>query len=322
MKRTLFALAGVALVVTGNFTAQAIDADPNQKYEVVPAAGPWMICAASYSGEDASDIAHRLVLDIRRAYNLPAYVFNRGAEERRKQQEEIRRIRDLCPEGKVRVSRIEEQFAVLVGGYKDMDSARKALDGFKQLKPIDTRAMDTVTWSEKAVQDGAQGTLVKTARISPFMRAFVVRNPTVTTEEAQRDRAPDPALAKLNEGEPYSIYKNRKPWTLAVAVFASPGIVQAESSPSIIGKLLGEPSGEGLSAAGVNAHNLADLLRKQNFEAYVFHTRYNSVVCIGGFDSNNDPKLLRMADHPQFRAADQRANNVFLPNPLPLEVPR
>lgn len=323
MKRFLYLLAGLALVaVTGRFAALAIDADPNQKYEVTPAAGPYMICASAYSGTQAAELAHELVLDIRRNYNLPAYIFNRGADERKKQQEEIKRIRELSPEGRVRIQRIEDQFAVLVGGWKDWDSARKALDGFKKLKPTKPSLVDKITRQREGEKDGKKGIYTETILVNPFQSSFVVPNPTTPPEQVKKDTGPDPFLKELNSGESFSVYKCRKPWTLAVAVFQSPSVIQTQESSGFLEKLMGgDSAGERLTASAMNAHNLAEQLRKREYEAYVFHTRNSSVVCIGGYERRDDPLLLRMAQGLRFNGTDAQASSVFLANPLPMEVP-
>jgi hypothetical protein len=327
MKRFLFALAGLALVVgPGSFAAPTVDTDPNQKYEITPAAGQWMICAASYSGEQAANLSHELVLDIRRNYNLPAYIFNRSAEERRQQQAEIERIRQNSPEGaRIRIHRIEDQFAVLVGGYKDMESARKALDGFKKLKPTNKKVMDTITRQHEAVQDGKKGIMTETILVNPFVSSFVVRNPTVPAEQVQKDQGPDPFLKEINRGESYSVYKCKKQWTLAVAVFQTPGVVQNEASSSFLDKIWGNGASDRLTASAMNAHNLAEALEKLGRqwginEVYVFHTRYNSVVTIGGFERKDDPQMaiVQMALQKHLRPDVQVK---LLAQPLPMEVP-
>jgi hypothetical protein len=333
MKRFLFALASAALLLgMSRFAALAIDADPNQSYDVTPAAGAWMICAASYSGDEAGDIAHRMVLEIRRNFGLPAYVFNRGRDERAKQRAEIERIHHFCPEGRIRGVRIEEQFAVLVGGYKDMESARSALDGFKKLKPSDPKALDIMQWDDQ--KPGANGKTQITghtiAYVNPFMRSFVVRNPTVLNEPVKEDKHEEKFLHEINADESYSVYKCRKPWTLAVAVFQAPTLVQSANSSSFLDKLMGASNGEHISGAAMTAHNMAKLLEELSHdprlkeplkEVYVFHTRNNSVVTIGGFDRQDDPRMgyvqavLRdnlLRNNPQLQ---------LLKQPLPMEVP-
>ena len=82
--------------------------------------------------------ARQMVIELRSTYKLHAYVHNHGAEERRKEYERVREIvkkqQDFIKETgaiatpiRVRHMRIEEQCAVLVGGYKTDDEAKRSL---------------------------------------------------------------------------------------------------------------------------------------------------------------------------------------------------
>jgi hypothetical protein len=187
--------------------------------------------------------------------------------------------------------------------------------------------MDTVTWKEEAVQDGQKGVMTKTAYVNPFMRSFVARNPSVPAEQVQ-DRGPDPFLKQLNSGEEYSIYKCKKPWTLAVAVFQSPTVIQSEASSGFLDKLMGKTDGALLTASAQNAHNLAKVINESkewkewNLQAYVFHTRNNSVVTINGYGSKDDPALAQMAHRFRFKTRELMSVANMLPSPMPMEVPR
>src|SRR3989442_15570356 len=89
MKRTRFTLVAIIILASATVSFARQEADPQKDYSVTPEVGTWMICAASYMGETAPKMAHDLVLELRRDYDLPAFVFNRGAEERRKIQEDL-----------------------------------------------------------------------------------------------------------------------------------------------------------------------------------------------------------------------------------------
>src|SRR5262245_48132810 len=67
---------------------QSSKEDINAAYAVTPDAGAWMICVASYQGPDAPELAYKLCTYLRER-RFPAYVFNRGNEERKKFQEEL-----------------------------------------------------------------------------------------------------------------------------------------------------------------------------------------------------------------------------------------
>src|SRR5690242_15541426 len=100
MRRSLFALVGVVAVLVAAGPGRAaprVEADPNNEYRVTPDAGPWLIIVKCYKGPPAAQLAHDLILMLRTRDNLPAYLFVRGEEERRQQEEYVARIRQLCP---------------------------------------------------------------------------------------------------------------------------------------------------------------------------------------------------------------------------------
>ena len=72
--------------------------------------------------------------------------------------------------------RIEDQYAVLVGGYKDDDAAFKAAQQIRKLPPPSEKFMDQAM---QGVVNGDQLTPVseKPVYINPFRTAFAVRNP-------------------------------------------------------------------------------------------------------------------------------------------------
>ena len=231
MKKSLLALAvGLALLAAGPGRAAHVEADPGKDYRVTPEAGTWMICAHCYVGPSAADMAHELVLMLRRRDNLAAYIFVRGEEERRKQEEYIRKMHELCPDVpqlRIRHVRIEEQYAVLIGGWSDMDSAHRALEGVKRLKPPDDEKLMDVLTALEPTADG-KGQLKKTA-LNPFASSFVVHNPTVPQEAVDHNK-PDPALKELNAGRPYNLLTCGHPWTLAVKDFQGAAVVQSRST--------------------------------------------------------------------------------------------
>jgi len=62
------------------------------------------------------------------------------------------------------------------------------------------------------------------------------------------------------------------------------------------------------------------------FEAYVLHTRYSSVVTIGGFDGPADPRLLQLKQQlAKIQILDQNSGYKALElfaQPLPMQVPQ
>lgn len=186
MHRGGLGVAGLALLWTAiPIQAASVEADPKKEYRLSPKDGPWMIYVASFKGDEARDMAHKLVQELRREYKLQAYTFSRTEEQRReedkKRAEEWRqRFGEGVPmRGKVR---IPDEFAVLVGHYKDMDSAHKALDKIKQQKapssiPLSKAFIARPGTMAKKGSGGRGRAQVEAAALNPLTRGFVFRNP-------------------------------------------------------------------------------------------------------------------------------------------------
>lgn len=327
-----------ALVAAACAAAQAPGTDTS--HPITPQVGPWMILVNSYSGENSRQLADDLIQEIRTNYRTAAYGFNRGAEERAKEKERIQKIKEQqeqfitqsgLPVGtKLRspkTIRIEDQYAVLIGGFKDIDAARKALDEVRKLKPPSERLMHQTLGG-----DAARPT---SKSLNPFLTAFVVRNPTVPAERDARDDKPDPHLKEYNADESYSLLKCPKRWTLAVKSYQGRAtVVQTQATEkSVVEKLTGGASGADLlNANAKQAHLVAEMLKKFGYEAYVLHTEYSSVVTIGGFDSAEDPRMIQLQKLFSNELAKGLQSGVgqlhikggvgFFTTPMPMAVPK
>ena len=295
MRRLLTAFTSVVitLLLIGRTWAAPVEADPAKDYAVFPEVGPWMVCAASFSGPEAPRQAHELIMQLRRQYDYPAWLFNRAEEQRRQQEEQLRIAHTIIlgfheTETAPRRTSIQEQCAVLIGGFATMEDAHKALDYFKQLKAKEKAGGDPAGGAQKP--SGTQQ-----APISLLANCFVVRNPTVPLDQTPV-REEEQFLKEINEGESYSLlHQCRKPWTLVIKEYQGAAVIQTgATSSSFLDKLgFSKKAGGTLSAAALNAHNMAEALHKFGFPAYVLHTRYSSIVCIGGFNGPDDPEMDR-----------------------------
>ncbi len=335
MNKYLLALAGLVLAGLGGTAWARVDADPSQSYAVTPADGDWMICIADFRGETALQQAHNLVLEIRGKYDLKAFVYDRTPEERRKQQFDIDQQRQqildylkaqgVRPEDvnvpfRVRTTSIEPECVVFVGSYRDMDGARKALNDLRRLTPPES--MPRPRWSVGDAA-GREGDPSGHRPTNPWATCFVVHNPTVPIEVKTDQEDMARALRHLNSEESYSIYNCRKPWTLAIASYNGVSALAPRSaSNSFLQKLFGGGGSDNMGAAAMNAHNLAEALHKLGYEAYVFHTRYRSVVSLGGFDRQDDPRMQDL--HQALMTRIKKDPKVGLPlfdQVVPMEVP-
>jgi hypothetical protein len=327
--------SGLALPGGVEVAGQATGASaPATLFPVTPEAGEWMICAAHYSGPDAPELARQVVLDLRDTHGLPAYVFNHAARERGKQEEEYRKLQERYPGVKLprRYVRVQEECAVLVGGFKDFDAATGGLKKVKEL-PLPKLNLgegktpyEIITIYEPDPK--RRGLVPKRAPLNPYTNAMVVRNPTVPAP-ARPVAKFDPAWKQFNEGEEYSLLKCRKRYTLVVKEYQGAAIVPSQGATNNFLKMVGLGKGETLSAIGEQAHKLAEFLRdpRLGFTAYVLHTRTASIVTVGEFDSLDDPELQRLQRQiASLKFSGDRSGTGADPvglmhNPVPMEVP-
>lgn len=300
-------------------------------------AGAWMICAATYLGPDGAELARQLAVDLRTRHQLPAYIFNRGDEERRKQTEEWEAMKKRYPGVPLRkrTYRIQDQYAILVGGWPDFAAASAYLPKIKAL-PLPELKLDggKSPYDEMTYQEpdpDKKTTVVKRARINPYTTAMVVRNPQVPAAANNRPKW-DPFWKQLNAHEEFSLLRNPKPWTLVVREYMGARTLQQQQKSengflAALG-LGGARPGEALDAAAQQAHELARFLRQPQFglESWVLHTRYSSVVCVGGFTGPEDPELQRLQRQIaalKFSAQQGGGDPIgLMPTPMPIEVPR
>jgi hypothetical protein len=329
--RSLFAWIALT-ALPGILVADERDTASTARFAVSPEAGKWMICAASYTGPDAAELAEQHAQEIRRRDKLPAYTFSWSNAERKRLKEELDRLQEMNPNRPVRrrTIRVEEQWAVLIGGWPDMDAARAALDKVKKLPAHDLKLNSGRNPFDLIVVQDPDGDKSKSqaVRRNPLHTAFVVRNPTVPADPKPTNKF-DPFWKELNKEESFSLLKNPKAYTLVVKEYRGVSSLQPRTATSsFLEKLsLSNKGREVLDAGASNAHNLAETLRKLKFDAYVLHTRMSSIVTVGAFDSLDDPNLLRVQE--QLAALRQQLANQQGGDPLqlmvqaiPMEVPR
>jgi hypothetical protein len=331
-----------------HWNQQQEDPDINRDLLVTPACGPWLLFVHSFDEANGPSLARALCLELRGPnYGLPAYVWNYNDEERRAELErlnqEIERRRAAAaqlagPGAVMRMRRprmlIRVQCAVLIGGYKDPESARRDLEQrIKKLPPLDAdrfnlpKMMFGITQKSGNIP-GKDLIPSERAAINPFLRAFAVRNPAVKAGQAARDVQDLATLQRLNADEGYSLLKCRKAFTLAVKQFQLPTVVESRGTPPGFWQKFGlGGSSAKQDPAKESARNLAEGLRKRGWDSYVLHTRFTSIVTVGAYDGPHDPRL----QHDQeelFRFNQQLARcnpNVdvgLFPRAIPMPVPR
>ncbi|HLW68753.1 MAG TPA: hypothetical protein VKS79_25770 [Gemmataceae bacterium] len=287
---------------------------PEHPYNITPEAGPWAICIISYTGDTAFSLSEDMVSELRRDFKLPGYFYNRSEAERkeefdreealRKQRWEFYRQQGVQDPLKQMVHikkplHIEDQYAVMIGGYKDMESARRSLEEMRRFDRFPSaRLLHGVMGPDK---DGKSSYVP----VSPFLTAFVCPNPTVPKPKEPPQAKQEEfetsyrTLQDLNSGEAYSLLRCAGKWTLIVRVYESPTVLQAQHNQGgLFDRAMGNNGGDYMSAAAKQAHQLADILRSKQlkFESYVLHAPKMSMVCVGSFNDEKDPRMAEMAN--------------------------
>lgn len=277
-----------------DFFRPKVEADPNKSYWLTEDQGPWMIMAASFSGQGAEGQAHELVLELRKKYGMEAYMY--------------RRTFDLS--GKIRANGIQsdgspkygvyrrggkrDEIAVLVGNFSDVEDpqSQRTLNTLKSIRHedlnslrLDKRDKDYRTFAllrvlQTHVNYKAGGQHKENARRGPLSYSFVTTNPLLP-DTYFNPRGLDPTVVSWNEPVEYSLLKCKGKYTVKVATFTGAVIVDPKEIEKI--ETTGGATSR-LAQGAVKAHQLTEELRRMGYDAFEFHDRYSSIVTIGSFD--------------------------------------
>lgn len=323
------------------FAAQ-VEYDARKSYTLHDGNGPWMILAATFSGEGGADQARLLVKELRTRFNLQAYV-HRQVYDFSETVEGKGFARESRSPLKMRYYKNgkSEQYAVLVGNFDSVDNpeVQQTLNKIKYARPQTLKIdKDKGTRQQLAIMRTVQRLISpdpNRKKMGPMSAAFVTRNP-ILPKEFFAPKGMDSFVYNLNKDNQFSLLKNPKPFTVRVASFRG-------TSTMNIG--LGQQKGVSnkLVEAAEKAHLLVEALRRKGVEAYEFHDRHESIVTIGGFDRIGDkmpngqiellPGIHRIMT--AYGATKKRQQNgqigmypkalkgiIFDVQPWPVEVPR
>ena len=301
--RLFRALAVAAtLWLTVEASAANIDAVKGKRYRLSTENGPWMIMVASFKepprehktdGMTPQEAADELVYALRKK-GIPAYTFAQDTQEGT--------IDAFDRTGRIQPRRFTAQqgsIVVLAGNYKSINEgdndgkkARQTLDWIKEFEPEFLTAEDPNAPRQIRRGEGFVGQLkrLKSGGIwratqgqpKPLSGAFLTTNPMLSPEEVNARRH-DPLIAKLNPDTPLSLPNNPGRYTLLVATFTG-RVTSSERKANLW-------DDDHLDEAGLEAWQLANRLREQNIDAWVYHERYRSIVTVGSFDRPQDPRI-------------------------------
>jgi hypothetical protein len=117
--------------------------------------------------------------------------------------------------------------------------------------------------------------------------AFLTRNPMAPKEQKGAPIA-DKFVYDMNKNVKHGLLDCKQTYTLKIATFTG-GVVMDQK----VIKELQEGKRQiksRLEEAALKAHELTEALRLKGYQAYEFHDRGASIVCVGGFDSVGTPR--------------------------------
>jgi hypothetical protein len=264
-----------------------------QKYGLTQENGPWLIVAASFSGEGAEEQAQALADELRSQYRLKAYVhemnFKQGDDAPGRGLDEYGApVRRRFQRGDM-----VRELAVLVGDFRSIEDpeSQKMLDHIKSLQPdalnVDAEKTSQSMAKVRQFEDAILQKIGKNRKRGPMGQAFFTRNPLLPREYLV-PKGVDAFVAKMNSGVEHSLLDCPGKYTIRVATFRGKTILQTSVNEDAASKSFWNrrkaDDDNPLIEAAENAHLLTKELRAHGWEAYEFHDRTESIVAIGSFD--------------------------------------
>ncbi|MDE2506898.1 MAG: hypothetical protein KGM43_06785 [Planctomycetota bacterium] len=272
-----------------------LPAGPIEPYLLTKQNGPFMVMAKTFRGPDAERYALALVLELRRDYQLPAYVLRKkdfpGQSNIREVPPTAREFMNRPNVGLPEKYRTFDEATVLVGDEKTEADADRLLKRVKKIHPLCLKSMPSIYhWR--------QGDGLKTG-------SFRTTNPFIPTQYLF-PRKPDALVQKINGGA-HSIYSCPGRYTLQIVQFQGRMTFDADDPKFHERSFLRKSP---LLTAHEDAEKLADKLSKDpqvmatGYQPYVYHDRVSSRVTIGSFDSPNDPRAAKLRETMTRLASD------------------
>ncbi len=300
----------------------ASDANPEAMHPLAEKDGPWLILAMTFRGETARDDARRLANELRTRHRLKAHTHEK-AFDYTGEQAGIGLNPDGSPK-RMRYANAERviEVAVLVGDFASFEDPRgqKALQAVKVLRP---ESLGGTAAKNRLVADFLQANRQHAAPAGkpPLHAAIMIPNPLLPDDYFARQEVDEFELA-MNADVEHSLLDCPGRYTVRVATFTGSGSFAtgaADPPPATGGfvdmnRFLDALKGSGwrdpqvrgveresrLVEAADNAHRLTEALRRAGWQAWEFHDRDSSIVCVGAVDQLAVPTAAgRPEPHPE-----------------------
>jgi hypothetical protein len=250
-----------------------------------------MVLAASFRGDAAENEARELADELRQRHGLTVYIHDRAFDY--SDENPGRGLDDYgAPIRRRYQTEAVREVAVLVGEFASIDDpeAQRVLEKIKSMPSTAIRADDDDVDSDagqfRQLSNSLLGKIGAQKQRGPMAKAFLTRNPLLPREYFVPNGI-DPFVAKMNRGVEHSLLECPGKYTVQVATFRGKSLLQpagAKADSSGFGKGWRKDKDNPLIEAAENAHLLAEELRANDWDAYEFHDRTESIVTIGSFD--------------------------------------
>lgn len=294
----------------------AREADAAAMFPLAEKDGPWLVLATTFRGETARDDARRLVHELRDRHRLQAYTHEKSFDYTGRQQG-----MGLNPDGTPKTMRYANatqvlEVAVLVGDFSSCEDPRgqKTLQKIKALEP---EALGGSRAKRGLVSEFIQANREHLAAVGqaagkpPMAAAMLIPNPLLPADFFSRQEVDD-FVQEMNAEVEHCLLDCPGRYTVRVAEFTGAGTfdaVTADTAPRpgaiadpsrLIDMLRGtgwrDPQVRGVAGesrlveAADKAHRLTEALRRAGWQAWEFHDRDSSLVCVGSIDALTVPQ--------------------------------
>ena len=252
---------------------------PEAMFPLAENDGPWLVLATTFRGDGARDDARRLVQELRRDFKLKAYSHEKSFDYTGRQQG-----LGLNPDGspkKMRYANSEQvtEVAVLVGDFASFDDSR-AQKMLAKVKSLEPKALSGESGKSQSFSDFRKmAGLDRNSSKGPMNLAFVIPNPLLPEDFFTRQQV-DKFVIEMNADVTHSLLDCPGRYTVRIATFTGAGtfdqkaIETGEDGLKLEGRLV---------EAAEKAHRLTQALRRTGWQAWEFHDRESSIVCVGSF---------------------------------------
>ena len=297
--------------------------------------GPWLIMCTSFTGDDAEQKARLLANELQKQ-RLTTYLYRQtfdhsltttgvGWQVPKSVRPLANSVGEIPKDIKLNNPEPElvkmktandakvHEVAVLVGDFPTADD-NKAQKTLKRIKTMDINSIGATNSGSTKAEKKTPPTIQR-SQGGPLRTAFLLPNPMLPDEYFRREQV-DEFIIKINRNENIknSLLDCPGIYSVRIATFRGNStidpkkIVNGENELETLKRAGKSLADTGLNKAENDAHSLTVHLRSKGVEAYEFHDRHESIVCIGSFDwvtreshgsVMNNPEIVRLVNSCQ-----------------------